>query len=149
MSESKTYTLASGDEYTLPALADGVRFLGVSQEGYAVVESDGLSYGLTPCCGASATGSMTDDGEPAIVCRSCYAECDPLLGGPVLIDDPIAEDGVDVEALAEVLNAARAQVETLRLKARETLRDAPKASTRFAVRASILADAIDRVQATR
>jgi hypothetical protein len=39
------------------------------------VESDGLVYGLTECCQASATG--TDDGT---ACRSCYELVDSSLG---------------------------------------------------------------------
>jgi|LakMenEpi03Aug12_release.lakeMendotaPanAssembly.Ray.scaffolds.fasta_scaffold01021_69 hypothetical protein len=39
------------------------------------VESDGLVYGLTECCQASATG--TDDGT---ACRSCYEPVADSLG---------------------------------------------------------------------
>lgn len=56
---------------------------GVDAMGLLVVgDSDvpGLLYSLTDCCFASAKGSMG-----AIVCRGCYEEIDPLLGGPAEI----------------------------------------------------------------
>jgi len=40
-----------------------------------VVKNGDLYYPLTPCCGASATGS-----EGATCCRSCYEEVDSILG---------------------------------------------------------------------
>jgi hypothetical protein len=46
-----------------------------------VAESDGMRYYLTPCCGASATGTADYVG-----CRACYAEVDPALGGIPDID---------------------------------------------------------------
>jgi hypothetical protein len=87
-----TVTLDSGDVVTLPvALIDGdgdesPRFVGMTADGYAVVEAYGITYGLTKCCGASAKGSFVGD-EPATVCRSCYHEIDPALGGPVEVAD--------------------------------------------------------------
>jgi hypothetical protein len=44
-----------------------------------VAEADGFRYYLTECCGASAKGSVAG-GEPAVVCRCCYSEIDPMLG---------------------------------------------------------------------
>lgn len=41
-----------------------------------IAQSDGMSYYLTECCGASAKGC---DGY--IGCRACYQEIDPELGG--------------------------------------------------------------------
>lgn len=41
-----------------------------------IAESDGFRYYLTECCFASAKGSMG-----GIVCRACYYEVDPALGG--------------------------------------------------------------------
>ena len=87
-SDPRTVTLDSGDEVTIPAaLLDGdgdesPRFVGMSGDGYVVVEAYGMRYGLTPCCGASAKG-----GEYGIVCRACYGEIDPLLGGPMDVAD--------------------------------------------------------------
>lgn len=156
MSDTYTYTLASGDEFAVPAsLAPSEheahpRFLGVTSEGHAVVESYGLRYRLTPCCTASGKGSA--DSPTGVVCRSCFAVVGSEFGmDDPLIDDPVAEDpqGIDVEALAEVLNAARAEVARLRMVAAEIQRDTPKGAEKFTIRASILADAIDRVQATR
>ena len=64
------------------AIAD--EFRGVSPGGYNVVaafeKADGSEYlvGLTKCCNSTAKGS-----EDGIVCRRCYSECDPMLGGPI------------------------------------------------------------------
>ncbi|GEM_PF-1095490 len=48
-----------------------------------IVASCGLAYYLTPCCDATAKGSMG-----SIVCRSCYEDVDHLFGmGWILTDD--------------------------------------------------------------
>lgn len=86
MPATLTAILTDGRAIEVP---EGVKVLGVTSDGYVVAEADGLAYGLTPCCGASATGSFVDD-EPAIVCRSCYDEVDPLLGGEVTVAVPVA-----------------------------------------------------------
>ena len=93
-SDHRTVTLASGARVAVPVRlleADeagrldpevGVLGVGLSDEGYLVVQCDGLQYGLTTCCDASAKG-----GEHGIVCRACYREIDPLLGGPMDVAD--------------------------------------------------------------
>ena len=45
-----------------------------------VAKHGDLHHPLTPCCGASGKGSMTDDGEGCVVCRSCYHEVDDIFG---------------------------------------------------------------------
>lgn len=55
--------------------ASGVIVLGRDDVGI-VAESDGMRYYLTECCGASAKG-----GEYGTVCRACYEDIDPALGG--------------------------------------------------------------------
>ncbi|MGW0022025.1 hypothetical protein ACWDUD_27240 [Rhodococcus sp. NPDC003382] len=48
-----------------------------------VVAYAGTAYHLTPCCDASAKGSMD-----SIVCRSCYQQVSPMYGmGWTLADD--------------------------------------------------------------
>ncbi|BDB63254.1 hypothetical protein [Rhodococcus sp. RDE2] len=48
-----------------------------------VVAYAGVAYHLTPCCDASAKGSLG-----SIVCRSCYQEVCPMYGmGWALTDD--------------------------------------------------------------
>ena len=47
---------------------------------------DGSAWYVTECCQASAKGS-TADGRPAVVCRSCYREVDPRLGG--IVEGPV------------------------------------------------------------
>jgi len=94
MTDSTTtiVVLASGATAAVPTpliTGDGVespRFVGVSEEGYLLVEAYGMTYGLTPCCFASATGSMIGD-EPVICCRACYEEVDEFLGGPMTVAD--------------------------------------------------------------
>lgn len=49
-----------------------------------VVSGDGDPMYVTPCCNASAKG-----GECGTVCRACYREIDPSLGGIV---EPLPED---------------------------------------------------------
>jgi len=69
---------------TTVEVADNVAadFVGLTAEGYQVIDAGGWTYPLTPCCGASATGSI--DG---IACRGCYGDIDPTLG---CVDLPIA-----------------------------------------------------------
>lgn len=76
---------ANGTSVTLPQqTAD--RVVGLSDEGYVVVEDDsGYRYGLTDCCHASAKGV-----EDGIACRSCYRDVDWSLGGPMDIAVPVA-----------------------------------------------------------
>jgi hypothetical protein len=93
-SDHRTVTLASGARVAVPVRLleadpeyadlgiESPRFVGLSDEGYLVVQCDGLQYGLTTCCDASAKG-----GEHGIVCRACYREIDPLLGGPMDVAD--------------------------------------------------------------
>lgn len=57
---------------------------GLDAYGDLVVTFDGLTYALTPCCQASATGSMG-----ATCCRSCYVEVDPAYGRPVALTDVV------------------------------------------------------------
>jgi hypothetical protein len=45
-------------------------------QGLRFVVLDGFAFYITDCCDASAKGSM---GE--VVCRACYREIDPALGG--------------------------------------------------------------------
>lgn len=52
--------------------------------------SYGTVYPLTPCCAASAKGSMAGD-EPATVCRACYHEIDPMLGDCAVVSSPTFE----------------------------------------------------------
>lgn len=47
--------------------------------GLTLASAEGSLYPLTPCCKASATGSIVDD-QPAVVCRNCYHEVSPLYG---------------------------------------------------------------------
>lgn len=48
----------------------------------SIAGSDGLLYFLTPCCGASATGTIGGTG-----CRGCYELIDPLYGMCVTVTD--------------------------------------------------------------
>jgi hypothetical protein len=48
-----------------------MKVIGIDSEGFKVADDDGFRYRLTPCCGASTTG--TDEG---VVCRSCYEPTD-------------------------------------------------------------------------
>lgn len=66
------------------------QFRGWDAEGHRVIvgwrnQSDGSEflYGLTLCCGASAKGS--EAGTYGIVCRSCYEDCSPSLGGEATV----------------------------------------------------------------
>lgn len=79
------------------------QFRGFDAAGHRVVvgwmNADGSEYlvGLTKCCNAAVTAC---DGE--IVCKACYEEADPLLGGPAEVDSGafllrLAHDGVAVE----------------------------------------------------
>lgn len=74
-------------------------FRGWDEEGHRVivgwVNRDGSEYlyGLTKCCQASAKGS--EAGTWGIVCRSCYDDCSPSLGGPATI--AVLPDGTKVE----------------------------------------------------
>lgn len=47
----------------------------IDSEGYRYVIEDDFEFRITPCCDASAKGSMG-----AIVCRNCYEEIDPNIG---------------------------------------------------------------------
>lgn len=63
-----------------PAIYDGkpdfTGTMGRDADGYIVHRADHMDYRLTECCHASAKGSMG-----AIVCRNCYTEIDPAIGG--------------------------------------------------------------------
>lgn len=155
-SNSRVVRLVSGDEVTIPAaLLDGdgedaPRFVGMT-DGYVVVEAHGMRYGLTPCCGASATGSMVDD-VPAIVCRSCYEEVDPFLGAPMEVHPDNAwmpdEDTLDPESLDLLLGASGEVVQRLRRDALVCEWDgATAAAARLRARAARLAEAIDNMRA--
>lgn len=76
-------TFEDGSTLTLPkATADLV--VGLSEDGYVVANSDGLQYGLTPCCFATATGV-----EGGIACRTCYDDVDWVLGGDMAVAVPV------------------------------------------------------------
>jgi len=155
---TRTVRLVSGDEVTIPESlvgpeslhTDNPRFVGMSPEGWVVVEAYGLRYGLTPCCGASAKGSMVGD-EPAIVCRACYAEVDPLLGGEATVNPDDVwqpdEDPIDPESLGLVLDAATERVEALRATAKEcAAMGSHVAAERFYAKASRLAEAVGNLR---
>lgn len=54
-----------------------------------VRDEDGFAFYVTPCCDASAKGT-----EWGIVCRSCYEDVDPSLGG---VPEPYDVDMTDGE----------------------------------------------------
>jgi hypothetical protein len=58
-----------------------------------VKDDDGFAFYLTPCCDAATNGSIAT-GVPATVCRACYNEVDPLLGG---VPEPLEEDMTEEE----------------------------------------------------
>lgn len=76
-------TFADGTTVTL-ARQKAAMVIGLSADGYVVVESGSQQYGLTACCDTSATG--TEDG---IACRSCYADVDWALGGHMDVAVPV------------------------------------------------------------
>lgn len=78
---------ADGTTVTLPHRT-ATTVVGLSEEGYVVVADHGIQYGLTPCCHASAKGDAV-----GIVCRSCYHEVDPFLGGPMEVAIPVTTIG--------------------------------------------------------
>lgn len=69
--------------------------------------SDGVVYPLTPCCQASAKGSMAG-GEPATVCRVCYREIDPLLGDCAVVSSPTFSR--DLRSVCATVGADRVEV---------------------------------------
>lgn len=81
-------TFADGTTATL-AKQTAENVVGLSADGYVVVESGSMKFGLTPCCFTSATG--TEDG---IACRSCYTEVDWSLGGNMDVAVPVQATGV-------------------------------------------------------
>ena len=154
---SVTVRLVSGDEVTIPAAllnGDGdsePRFVGMSVDGYVVVEAYGMRYGVTACCGASAKGSMTGDDEPVIVCRACYAEVDEMLGAPM--DVPAEnrwqpdEDPIDPESLGLVLDAALVEVGRRRTIAAELRASGlTERADQWQAKASRLAEAIGNLR---
>ena len=57
--------------------------------GMRYVVDDGFAFYITPCCDASAKGSMG-----ATVCRNCYREIDPAYGGlPQVPATPNTKEG--------------------------------------------------------
>lgn len=52
---------------------------------YVTDPETGWDFYITDCCDASAKGSVAGD-YPAVVCRACYTEVDPALGG---IPEPV------------------------------------------------------------
>lgn len=57
----------------------GVTVVGINEVGHIAVTAEGFRFYLTPCCWASAKGSVAG-GEPATVCRKCYEVVDDRLG---------------------------------------------------------------------
>lgn len=55
--------------------------------GYLVALIDGTTCYVTDCCHASAKGSMG-----TVVCRACYQEIDPGIGG-IPPQDPVVTEG--------------------------------------------------------
>lgn len=85
-----TVSLADGQTVEIP---DGIadRFRGLDELGHLVIAGwerpEGGEYlvGLTKCCQATAKGC-----EFGIGCRSCYAECEPSLGGEATLAVAVA-----------------------------------------------------------
>lgn len=73
--------LASGRSAFVPSgLVD--RFVGMSPEGYRVIDSEIGLIALTDCCAAAVTGCIADD-FPVICCKGCYVSVEAVLGSPV------------------------------------------------------------------
>lgn len=53
-----------------------VEIVGRDKVGRIARDEDGSAFYVTECCAASAKGSMG-----AVVCRKCYRDIDPSLGG--------------------------------------------------------------------
>jgi hypothetical protein len=66
---------------------DGGGVTVVGEDGVGLIaESDGFRYYLTPCCLASAKGSVNS--STGVACRRCYAEVDAELGGVPGVSGP-------------------------------------------------------------
>lgn len=64
--------------------------LGIDDEGWEYAHSDGMWWRITPCCGASDTGT-----ESGVACRGCYGEIPDEVSWGVVID------GVEIDLMGK------------------------------------------------
>ncbi|GAB4989885.1 MULTISPECIES: hypothetical protein [Mycobacterium] len=83
--------------------------------GGLITVTDAMVHYLTRCCGASAKGSANS--ATGVVCRGCYHDIDPELGGAWMVDDTDAWQRYEARLVVH-LGGSYAATFTERLRAR-------------------------------